>query len=68
MSSKPAYDTEIYVTESGYVAITQPDPEAGPGQEDDIVLLSADQLPQIIKELTDLLTSRAEWENGDPEG
>jgi hypothetical protein len=65
MSSKPQYDTEIYVTESGYVAITQPDPEGAAGEEDDIVLFTADQLPEVIKSLNELLATREEWEKGE---
>ena len=68
MPSKPQYDTEIYVTESGYVAITQPDPEGGPEQEDDIVLLTAEQLPEVIKDLQQLLAARQEWDKDESEG
>ena len=52
-------DTEIYTTEGGYVAITQPSPSAETAQ---ICLLSADQLPELIRELQTLYANRRTWE------
>jgi hypothetical protein len=59
---KPSFETDVYVTEGGYVAIQQPDPD------DDTklvsVLLSADQLRDIILELQTLEDDRKSWEFG----
>ena len=52
-------DTEIYTTEGGYVAITQPAPNADSEQ---VCLLSADQLPELIRELQTLYDDRRTWE------
>jgi len=43
----------------GYVAIKQIDPM---GNDDQLVLLSAEQLKVIISELQTLLRTREEWE------
>lgn len=47
----PAYETEIYPTDGGYIGIKQSDPVGG---EDSIVLLSAHQMPAVIAELQSL--------------
>ena len=52
-------DTEIYLTEGGYVAIHQPAKESG---EQHLCLLSADQLPELIRELQALYDDRKSWE------
>ena len=52
-------DTEIYTTEGGYVAIKQPTPNADSEQ---VCLLSADQLPELIRELQTLYDDRRTWE------
>jgi hypothetical protein len=52
-------DTEIYTTEGGYVAITQPSRSEA---TDQICLLSADQLPELIRELQALYDDRRTWE------
>jgi len=52
-------DTEIYTTEGGYVAIKQPAPSADVEQ---VCLLSADQLPELIRELQTLYDDRRKWE------
>lgn len=44
----PAFETEIYSTEAGYIGIKQPD---SLGDEDSVVLLAAHQLPALIDEL-----------------
>lgn len=49
-------ETEIYTTEGGYVAITQP----APSDSQQVCLLSADQLPELIRELTDALRRPAD--------
>ena len=54
-----AVDTELYLTEGGYVAIHQPAPSAA---EDQLCLLSADQLPELIRELQALYDDRKSWE------
>jgi hypothetical protein len=56
---KGSFQTEIYVTKAGYVGIKQPDPMGG---EDSTILLSADQLPLVIKELQALFEDRLSWE------
>lgn len=65
MNGKPQYDTHIYPTEDGYVAIAQPDPD-DPSSEL-FVYLTAEQLPQVITELQALLSERESWEHGDPD-
>jgi hypothetical protein len=55
-----AYETEIYITEGGYVAIKQPDER---GDEDQTILLTATQLELVIAELEARLKHRAEWES-----
>ena len=52
-------ETEIYTTEGGYVAIKQPAPNADSEQ---VCLLSADQLPDVIRELQTLYDDRRTWE------
>lgn len=52
-------ETELYVTEGGYVAIHQPAPTPG---EEQLCLLSADQLPELIRELQTLYDDRRTWE------
>jgi hypothetical protein len=55
------YATEIYCTRGGYVAIKQEDPTGG---DDSSVLLSAEQLGVVIKELQALYDAREEWADG----
>jgi hypothetical protein len=52
-------ETEIYTTEGGYVAIKQPAPTA---ETEQVCLLSADQLPQLIRELQTLYDDRKTWQ------
>jgi hypothetical protein len=52
-------ETEIYTTEGGYVAIKQPTPSADSEQ---VCLLRADQLPELIRELQTLYDDRRKWE------
>jgi hypothetical protein len=52
-------DTEIYTTEGGYVAIKQP---AANADSEQVCLLSADQLPEVIRELQTLYDDRRTWE------
>jgi hypothetical protein len=52
-------ETEIYTTEGGYVAIRQPAPTSA---DEQICLLSADQLPELIRELAALYDDRKTWE------
>ena len=59
MKIRAAYETEICVTEAGYVKIEQPDPM---GDELSVVLLTADQLPHVIRELQALLDDRESWD------
>jgi hypothetical protein len=47
-------ETEIYTTDDGLVAIEQPN--------DTVVLLSADQLLLVIRELQSCYDNRAEWQ------
>jgi hypothetical protein len=60
MKIRGSFETEIGVTEGGYVRISQPDPMDP--QHEDSVLLSADQLPKIISELQTLLADRESWD------
>jgi hypothetical protein len=52
-------ETVLYTTEGGYVAIKQPAPDETQQQ---VGLLSADQLPQLIRELQALYDNRKRWE------
>lgn len=52
--------TEIYTTEGGYVAIRQP--AAVEADDDQVCILSADQLPQLIRELQALYDDRRSWQ------
>ena len=57
---KRSYETEVYAEErEGYVAIKQ----VGDGGDQDLILLTADQLPIVIKELQALYSRREEWEH-----
>jgi hypothetical protein len=47
-------ETEIYTTDDGFVAIEQPN--------DTVVLLSADQLLAVIRELQACYDNRGEWQ------
>ena len=51
-------ETAIYTTEGGYVAIEQ---QAAPDQTA-VCLLSADQLPELLRELQALYDDRKTWE------
>lgn len=52
-------DTQMYVAEGGYVALQQ---SAQPTGNDQVVLLSAEQLPELIRELQALYDDRKTWE------
>jgi hypothetical protein len=52
-------DTHLYLAEGGYVALQQP---AQPAGNDQVVLLSAEQLPELIRELQALYDDRKTWE------
>jgi hypothetical protein len=52
-------ETELYTTEGGYVAIKQP---AKTPDVEQICLLTADQLPELIRELQELYDDRKAWE------
>jgi len=57
---KRSYETEVYAeSREGYVAIKQ----VHDGHEEDLILLTADQLPAVIKELQALFSKREEWEH-----
>lgn len=61
---KTSYETEIYATEKeGYVAIKQADHDG----DVDLILLTAEQLPSVIRELQVLYGQRAEWEHEKPD-
>jgi hypothetical protein len=61
---KGTIETEIYTAEGGYVAIRQ---KAEIDDGDNICLLRADQLPQLIRELQALYEGRRTWEEAAPE-
>jgi hypothetical protein len=52
-------ETEISTIDGGYVAITQPARDADFEQ---VCLLSADQLPELIRELQALYDDRQSWQ------
>lgn len=52
-------DTQMYLAEGGYVALQQPSQASG---NDHVVLLSQDQLPELIRELQALYDDRKSWE------
>ena len=57
---KRSYETEVYSeSREGYVAIKQ----VHDGNDEDLILLTADQLPYVIKELQALYSRREEWEH-----
>jgi hypothetical protein len=53
-----SYDTEIYITEDGYVAIKQVEPL---GAEDTVLLLAPEQLSAVGNELLRLDSTKHEW-------
>lgn len=57
--------TEVYTTEGGYVAIRQP--AQVDADDDQVCILSADQLPQLIRELQKLYEHRKKWEEATAE-
>jgi hypothetical protein len=57
-------ETDIYTTEGGYVAIRQ---TAGDSDAEQVCLLSADQLPQVIRKLQALYYDRKKWEEASVE-
>ena len=61
----PAYETEIYPNKGGYVSIEQRD-NMGTG-EDSLIVLTASQLPEVIRELQALYDSRESWQGGEPD-
>jgi hypothetical protein len=57
---KRSYETEIYATEKeGYVAIKQ----ATDDGDEDLILLTAEQLPSVIRELQELYDRKEDWEH-----
>jgi hypothetical protein len=57
---KRSYETEVYAEErEGYVLIKQIHDKG----DEDLILLTADQLPIVIKELQGLYSRREEWEH-----
>jgi hypothetical protein len=52
-------ETEISTTDGGYIAIRQPAQDTAYEQ---VCLLSADQLPEIIRELQALYDDRKAWQ------
>jgi hypothetical protein len=62
MKIKGSYETEIFPTQGGYVRIEQDDPMGG---DESAVVLTADQLPAVIRELQALLDDRESWEFGE---
>jgi hypothetical protein len=57
-------ETEVFVTEGGFVAIRQP---ARLDRSDQICRLSADQILPIVRELEALYHNRREWDEVSPE-
>ena len=53
-------ETELYTTEGGYVAIKQPAQVVAVDEQ--VCLLSSDQLPELIRELQALYDDRKTWE------
>jgi hypothetical protein len=56
---KGAIETQVYTAEGGYVAIKQSAPV---GDADQVCKLTADQLPELVRELQALYDARATWE------
>lgn len=56
-----SFETEIYVSEGGYVALKQADTMGG---EDAVILLTASQLPIVIGELQALYDDQESWKSG----
>jgi hypothetical protein len=53
-------ETVLYTTEGGYVAIKQPAQVVAADEQ--VCLLSSDQLPELIRELQALYDDRKTWE------
>lgn len=61
---KRSYETEICAEErEGYVTIRQ----SGEDGDEDLILLTADQLPSVIRELQALYDHREQWEHEKPD-
>lgn len=59
MKLQPEYETECYLTESGYYAIKQPNPY---GEEDQVVLLSRAQVKKVVADMHSALDVVISWE------
>ena len=62
MKLRPAYETDAYISVFGYYAIKQPDYLGG---DDAVVLLTRDQVIEIVKDMQECLLI-SQW--GDCEG
>ncbi|TBV01226.1 hypothetical protein [Phytopseudomonas dryadis] len=51
MKLQATYETEVYVGAEGHIVVVQPDPLAGYGVEDNVVLLSPEQARLVAQEL-----------------
>lgn len=58
MKLQPEYETECYLTKSGYYAIRQPQLD---GSEDQIILLSKAQVEKVVADMQEALNLVAPW-------
>ena len=62
MKLQQEYETECYLTESGYYAIKQPDTL---GEDEQIVLLSRAQVEKVVADMQQALDLVLPWADGD---
>lgn len=65
MKLKATFETEVYISEVGYIAIRQPGQH---GDEEAIVLLSAEQARLVAEELSNLASDPNGWSEIDSNG
>ncbi len=59
MKLKAAYETEVYISNGGYLCLRQSDPAGG---DDSVVMLSEEQAKLVAKEIERLLRDGGWWE------
>lgn len=62
MKLKSTYETEVYISDGGYLAIAQPDPMGGEAQ---IVLLSPEQARLVARKLEEAASDDGWWQAGE---
>lgn len=62
MKIKATQETEVYISQSGYLTIRQ-EPSDSHYEEAQLVLLSPEQADLVIREMTRLLSHKEAWWN-----